>query len=235
MRELRVQRRDALEHRGEQGDRVHAVLRVGAGGFHAVALDLVPGEARRARSPRRGRCTRRGCRRPAGAAPGAPRRRRSPTPRRSRRQRSRSPRRRAPPASSASAARSIAAKPDFMSAAPRPYMRPSRTTGSNASGPHGPTTSRCPRSMRLGPPPDAGEPADDVGPAGEHVPQRRPRCRDLRGAGRGTRRTPPRPARPPDPGSCCRCAPSRRAGLRAPTCVPPRVCSWPGTKRRFFL
>ena len=60
---------------------------------------------------------------------------------------------------------------DFMSAAPRPYMRPSRTTGSNASGPHGPTTSRWPRSMRLGPSAGAGQPADDVGPAGEHVPQ----------------------------------------------------------------
>ena len=82
----------------------------------------------------------------------------------------RSPRRRAPPASSASAARSIAAKPDFMSAAPRPYMRPSRTTGSNASGPHGPTTSRCPSSIEAGAVARAGEPADDVGPAGQHVP-----------------------------------------------------------------
>ena len=111
---------------------------------------------------------------------------------------SRSPRRRAPPASSASAARSIAAKPDFMSAAPRPYMRPSRTTGSNASGPQGPTTSRWPSSIRLGPSPEPGSRPTTLGRPGStsHTSTSMPRPSRRRANHAANAPSPGPPARP---------------------------------------
>src|SRR5437016_2521442 len=48
----------------------------------------------------------------------------------------------------------IAARLAFMSQAPRPYTRPSRTTGENGSAiPPAPTVSMCALSIRLRPPP----------------------------------------------------------------------------------
>ena len=62
------------------------------------------------------------------------------------------------------AASIIAATPAFMSCEPRPYTRPSRTTGSNgASIPATPTVSVCPQNISARPARAPFEHADDVG------------------------------------------------------------------------